>query len=600
MSYFIIKICTKIEIKENVLYDSIFFLLNYYKSISNDYHSLKQKDIFDLHAKIINFENDFLKEFNNNIIVSINVLRNNYTDYSLFKTRYINNLINIVEESPFIMIKIFIHNLNDDYKRCVDLYLESNSLVYEEKLKVFKYIHNKLEELKSNPYYYSSNSNAEINYFKDFKNYISTKIEKLAAISIEELEKLILTWFNKEQISIINKLDIVPEIQLQYLHFFTKEIITNYNNENGNSITGEISQEMKDIFLLYFKLLIKMGKGNYLISVLKDGTFFYPLGKCLELTIQNGLNESSIYIYEVLGKYNEALSIAINEIDKIYTKAKNIIINQDDFELEIDTKANLKDIKEDLLYRLQRSINIGIKICQKVSGKELINSIGNVYIQLWYNLFIKLFEIYEDIKSSKENNTIEKISLLLLLSNELEIFLKNAFAYQGTEKIIYYMIKICQNKSQYNDFVSILSKILPLLKNYSSMLKTSNKLFNQFYMNDLNIFNTKTFEGIDMNLSRCDLCHKIIDKNTKKKIVLFQCGHILHLGCSFIYEETPYCNICYNNKYEYQITFPKNIKSETVNDEPNKEQLDAQKNRKKMHIMAKLDILDNNYFEEKI
>ena len=120
------------------------------------------------------------------------------------------------------------------------------------------------------------------------------------------------------------------------------------------------------MFLLYFKLLIKMGKGNYLISVLKDGTFFYPLGKCLELTIQNGLNESSIYIYEVLGKYNEALSIAINEIDKIYTKAKNIIINQDDFELEIDTKANLKDIKEDLLYRLQRSINIGIKICQKV------------------------------------------------------------------------------------------------------------------------------------------------------------------------------------------------------------------------------------------
>ena len=233
LSYFIIKICTKIEIKENVLYDSIFFLLNYYKSISNDYHSLKQKDIFDLHAKIINFEND--KEFNNNIIVSINVLRNNYTDYSLFKTRYINNLINIVEESPFIMIKIFIHNLNDDYKRCVDLYLESNSLVYEEKLKVFKYIHNKLEELKSNPYYYSSNSNAEINYFKDFKNYISTKIEKLAAISIEELEKLILTWFNKEQISIINKLDIVPEIQLQYLHFFTKEIITNYNNENGNT-----------------------------------------------------------------------------------------------------------------------------------------------------------------------------------------------------------------------------------------------------------------------------------------------------------------------------------------------------------------------------
>ena len=284
-------------------------------------------------------------------------------------------------------------------------YLESKSLPYEDKIKVFNFINNKLEELKNNPYYYGNNNNGntEINYFKEFKNYISTKIEKLATISIEELEKLILTWFNKEQISIINKLDIVPEIQLQYLHFFTKEIINNYNNENGNSNGEGISEEIKDIFLLYFKLLIKMDKCNYLISALKENVYFYPLDKCLNLTLKNGLNEVSIFIYEILGKYNEALSISIKEIDKFYIKAKNIIINKDDFELDIDTRANLKDVKEDLFYKLQRNINVGLKICQKVSGKDLKSSFGNIYIQLWYNLFIKLFEIYEDIKSSKEN-----------------------------------------------------------------------------------------------------------------------------------------------------------------------------------------------------
>ena len=499
------------------------------------------------------------------------------------------------------MIKIYVYNLNDDYNKCVDLYLESNNLPYEDKIKVFNYINNKLEELKNNPYYYRENSNPEINYYKEFKNYISTKIEKLATISIEELEKLILTWFNKEQISIINKLDIVPEIQLQYLHFFTKEIINNYNNDNGINNTESVSDEIKDIFLLYFKLLIKMGKSNYLISALKEGVLFYPLDKCLELTSKSGLNETSIFIYETLGKYNEALSIAINEIDNIYTKTKNIIINKDDFELDIDTRANLKDIKEDLLYKLQRSINIGIKICQKVSGNDLQSSLGNIYIQLWYNLFIKLFEIYEDIKSTdSNNNSIEKISLSLLLTNELENFLKNAFAYQGTEKIIYYIVNICQNKSQYQDFILILNKILPLMKYYASMLKSGNKLFNQFYLNGLRKFNNKSFEGTDMNLFKCNKCQKIIDKTTKKKIVAFQCGHILHLGCCFIFEEMPYCSICYDTKYEYQITFPKNIKSETINDEPNKEQIENQKNRKKMHLMAKLDILDNNYFEENI
>ena len=138
------------------------------------------------------------------------------------------------------------------------------------------------------------------------------------------------------------------------------------------------------------------------------------------------------------------------------------------------------------------------------------------------------------------------------------------------------------------------------MKYYASMLKSGNMLFNQIYLNGLRKFNNKSFEGTDMNLFKCNKCQKIIDKTTKKKIVAVQCGHILHLGCCFIFEEMPYCSICYDTKYEYQITFPKNIKSETINDEPNKEQIENQKNRKKMHLMAKLDILDNNYFEENI
>ena len=74
----------------------------------------------------------------------------------------------------------------------------------------------------------------------------------------------------------------------------------------------------------------------------------------------------------------------------------------------------------------------------------------------------------------------------------------------------------------------------------------------------------------------------------------------MHLGCCFIYEERPYCSLCYDCIYEYQITFPKNIKSEKIEDEPNKEQLEAQKNRKKLHLFTKLDILDDEYYKESI
>ena len=149
---------------------------------------------------------------------------------------------------------------------------------------------------------------------------------------------------------------------------------------------------------------------------------FYPLEKCLELTLKYNLNETSIYIYEKLGKYNKALSIALNEIDDIFIKTKNIIINKDDFELDIDRRNNLKDIKEDLFYKLQRNINIAIKICQKVSGFEEKSTTGNMHLQLWYNLFRKIFEMYEDIKQANKNDSLEEISLLLLIRNELENF----------------------------------------------------------------------------------------------------------------------------------------------------------------------------------
>ena len=595
LSFFIIKITNYIEIKENILYDSIFFLLNYYKSISNNYNSLKSKDIFGTHAKIINFDNEYLKMFSKNIITAIDILKNYYNDRSLFKKRYLNNLINVVNESPFILIKIYLYDLNYEYNKCIDLYLENN-LEYEEQFKIFKYINNKLEELQSNPYFLGENPNPEKNYFQDFKNYISIKIEKLAEISIEELEKLILNWYKKEQISIIHKLDIVPEIQIQYLHFFTKEVINNYNNEHGDNNGEGITDEMKDIFLLYFELLIKMNKSNYLISALKENIYFYPLEKCLELTLKNNLNETSIYIYETLGKYNKALSLALNEIDNIYTKTKNITIKKDDFEIDINNRNNLKDIKEDLFYKLQRSINIAIKICQKVSS----NSNGNIHLQLWYNLFRKIFEIYEDIKKSNKNNTLEEISLVLLLSNELKNFLKNSFAYQGSEKIIYYIINIIENKDEYKDFVKIFYKILPSLKNYSSLLNSGAIMYKNFALDDMDMFIEKTFQGVDLNIYKCIKCKKKFDKYNKTKIIAFQCGHMLHLGCCFIYQETPYCDFCYDNKYDYQLTFPKNIVSEKINEEPNLQQIEVQKRRKKLHLLTKLDILDNKYFEENI
>ena len=594
LSFFIIKICIYLEIQDNILYESLFYLLSYYKSVSTNYNSLKSKDNFNTHYKIIHFDSEYLKTFSKAVITAIDILKNSVNDQNIFFGQYLKNLINISNDSPFSLIKIHLFDLNNDINKCVELYLDDNSsLNNEEKFTVFSYINTKLELLQSNPYFFFDANNTNINHFNEFKIFISNKIEKLAVISIAELEKLILRWYKKEQISIIHKLDIVPEIQLQYLHFFMKEATEKYSNKEE-----ELDDEMKNIYFFYFELLVKLGKNNYLISALKDNVKFYPLEKCLKLTLKNKFNEASIYIYEVLGKYSDALDIALNDIDIIYNKSKNILVNKDDFEIDVDLNKKSKDINDELYFKLQKNISTAVQICQKVSIMNLKNS--NLYLNLWFNLFVKLFNIYIDIKSINKNNTIEQISLTLFINSEFENFLKNLYLYGGSSKIINY-ISSNKNikKTEYEEFIEISTKILPIIKSYSILLDNSLLLYKNFSLNDINEYiNLKTLGGEDFNFKKCDFCGKKF--NNKKKSVALQCGHFLHLGCCLIYEQNPFCCICYDNVYDYQLSFPKNIISEKINEEPSEKQIETQLRRKKMHMFTKLDFIENRYFEESI
>ena len=594
LSFFIIKICIYLEIQDNILYESLFFLLSYYKSISSNYNTLKSKDNFNTHYKILNFDSEYLKVFSKVIIVAIDVLKNSVNDQNIFFGQYLKNLVNISNDSPFTLIKIHLFDLNNDINKCVDLYLDDNSaLSNEEKSNVYSYINTKLELLQSNPYFFFDSNNTNINHFNEFKIFISNKIEKLAMISIAELEKLILRWYKKEQISIIHKLDIVPEIQLQYLHFFMKEATEKYSNSEE-----ELDDEMKNIYFFYFELLVKLGKNNYLISALKDNVKFYPLEKCLELTLKNKFNEASIFINEILGKYSDALDIALKDIDITYNKTKNILVNKDDFEIDVDINKESKEINDELYFRLQKSIGTAIQLCQKVSIMNMKNN--DLYLDLWFNLFVKLFNIYIDVKNINKNNTIEQISLTLFSNNEFENFLKSLFIYGGSSKIINYISSNKNiNKTEYEEFIKIVNKILPVVKSYSVLLENSLLIYQNFSLIDLNEYiNQKTLGGEDFNFKNCDFCGKKLDN--KKKSVALQCGHLLHLGCCLIYEQNPFCCICYDNVYDYQLSFPKNIISEKINEEPNEKQIETQLRRKKMHMFTKLDFIENRYFEESI
>jgi hypothetical protein len=251
-------------LNKNILIEATIFLINYPKTFLNN----KEKDKYNCHIND-NFENQILKDENR----IMNIIKISST-VNLLNEEDCEKLINILKESPYQKIQIFLYNISKKYKETLNLKLNSIDIDSDE---LFNWIDIILNELENNVKKFNRESDKSC--YNDFKNEIMNKLKELVNISVTDFSKLVDKYFSNEQEQIFQKLDNNPSLQLSYIDKYLE------SNENKEKINYDNLKKcvQKKIFLLndfrqYDKILELLTQYNFLYDnnfIIKD-SFLMP------------------------------------------------------------------------------------------------------------------------------------------------------------------------------------------------------------------------------------------------------------------------------------------------------------------------------------
>ena len=119
----------------------------------------------------------------------------------------------------------------------------------------------------------------------------------------------------------------------------------------------------------------------------------------------------------------------------------------------------------------------------------------------------------------------------------------------------------------YKEFKSLLNKIFESYDIQNSILLYSTNLIKNLCFESLSKFKEKNKEGGFIDINKCFICKedfkKIINENDKK-ILVFNCGHKIHLKCSKTItlnnEEKIICPICIKKEIDLDVFHLNEIK----------------------------------------
>ena len=545
-------------VTKNTLLEAVKFLIDY----PREYQKYKKYDTFQYHInqskkEVLTNENKILK------LISI------ANSKSLLNEDDCETLINILNESDYSNIAIFVYDISNNYKKTLELKLQNNDLDPDE---LFKWIEETINKINNNE-------------FDNFKNIIMDKLKELLNISVTHFSKLVDKYFDKQQNIIVQQLDDNPSLQLNYIDKYLE------SSENDDFKTLEFFIEKK----IY--LLVNLRQNNKIIDVLKENIFVCN-NDFLNKMKKNNIIEAVIYINKTLGNYNEAMNLTIESIKNIKNDIlKELLLSKFNNEilLELNDKNNIL-------------IKLGLSICESSSN------IRSKHIQqCWVNLLNELYEfkyklnefsykseinnekkkIIEDLKKNTGNH-IEKILISMTDYNELLPMIdliSNKFNKFGTSEFAHLIMQII-NSFEKSDAIYKIVEIIFKITNYNELMNFSNE-------------NRK---GISFIIDKCDLCKKEINENN---IVIFKCGHKYHKYCCYLLkisdELNPNINdtqeICYICKKD-DIDTPLYLKEVIISNSPQEnnnkieidlhtenEEIKKEKNQKMMKQKAKLNYL---------
>ena len=549
LSLFLIKYASKCTELEPVVGTAKKYIVQGVKkclTFYDDYEKLKNsssseaKDIFKCHKldKIIK-ENKIDK---NNLFYKeiYKSLRDLLDSQYQWKKEELEDIISVCKNSPFTLVKIKLYELCKKYSDCLENYLNpNNDEVFDED--VFSWLQKTFQSFSR------KNKHLSEDDFKNLQKAVIDNVDKLSEKSVPKTNKIIKQFYgNKEKLTIIHKLDSLPSLQYEFLRQLIcpskggnleeltkeKKVTEEVGNENeGENNDTKANESLCDLLVLQIDLLIKLKKINEILPSIKEQikTYpkIYPKQKCLEKCLEYKINDAAVYLYQSLGKNDEALSLTKNTTEKAFN-------------------TYLEDEKEESYKYFIQQLNLCIKICQDTSealekekkiNKDIDTKEGE---KLWFDLLKTLYNFEK--KSSNKKEIEAKIS------ENIEDLLRKMCLHVSLQNIIETVTEI-QKEAQYKEFKNILGDMLRSNNSFNRILKNTKLILKSSIVKFEVERNQSSIRGNCYNNKICDVCHKNFLNSKSEVLTCFGCGHQSHTKCTYNNNNNNYdeCAICRRN-----------------------------------------------------
>ncbi len=547
---FIIKISKTVELsKENIIHFSSFLLKNY----SNIIKDINYIEINQLTIELINL----------------------FEKYELNENEY-ETILNNCNDNIFDDIKLFIlTKLNKD-SEIFKLYIDEKCSIENKEEKLFKWLNLILTEFSNKK---------ENDKLKKIKDLIFLNLDSIIKISYTKFNTLINNWFSKEKNEILNKLTDSKD-KLSYVELLIKDIKTLLNNEIQEEDQIFIEKTLKT----HIELLCKLKEYDKILPSLKN-IGIYPYDEIIDVLEKNNAIDSLIYCLLKTGDPKRALNYCINNLNKSFDIIKKTLESNDFDENLYENYYSKFDFNIQKLYYICKNNEQGIE-------------------ELWKHFLMELYSINAELNKTTNNKTKQFNKFNQYLSNLITDLIDTMCNYVSIIEIIE-IVSANYKDAGFKEFKAILLKILDSNGNQETILLNAKKLLLNNILYRQELFMKLNNHGNNISLTQCDLCHKDFDKkiNSKEKIIVFKCGHVLHDKCiikDYSDEgEIIICSICRKNEIESSInnegfsTFKidnSNLQNENVNDNDNDE--NENYNRQEIRLFSQLKNMDKRHQEK--
>ena len=557
---YIVEFCKKKD--EHKIY---FYLYDFIIGISkNNSINIKKELRIESVSYILKYYKQTIKKLNNQEVESlINIIKEFLKD-ERFNIEDYNHILKSSIDKIFDDIKLFLLEKVENYRGCLELYLDKDSNIRNREQQVYPWLNKIINKAKK-----------DSSQYNDLLEAIKDNIYSLISISLNEFYYFTRQIFQNLRKEVIDKLEKEPNLQLDYIELIIQSLI------KKDFDFDEEAEEIKNILILHVKLLCQLKQFDKIVPAFKSYPL-YPVEECLSWCEISKAEEACIYLYMKEGSIEKAFDLSISKLDIIFNKISE----------NIKLENNEEEIKN-LINAFKKSLSHVKSTCE--DNDKNVEDLWFKLLDILYNYqneSVKLIKKYENFSEKKKNSDI----LYQSISNDIKDLTEKMCSFVSVKRIL--EVVTDKNKiSKFGEYKELIMKLLRIYNNSANILLSVKRLLTSLIFQTEHSFQEFNTKG-DLINKNCSKCNKEFKND---KVYKFNCMHIFHKYCIIIKNtklgKEGICPICQETENESLI----NVNNENSLIKQNKNIIDENNKEENVYfnkLNQKLDRYDNSFLEK--